>query len=65
MLAGCNKYCIFIGQTTSTAKPIKTPSNYSSFYGKYNKHDNLTKAQRTLLRLHHRYGHRIMFDIRQ
>ena len=28
-------------------------------------HDNLTKAQRTLLRLHHRFGHASMFQIQQ
>ena len=65
MIAGCHYYCQFVGQITGKDAKIPTPSNFKCCYGKHADHDNLSKAERTLLRLHHCYSHRSMLEIRQ
>ena len=63
MQPGIKHYCSFIGQATGSQPPIQTPSNLMSCYGAFKKHENLSRDQKTLLRLHHRFGHRPMADI--
>ena len=58
---GCTKFCMFIAEATGSIKTSETDTILKT--DSIENTTNLTIHQRTLLRLHHRFGHRSFQDI--